>query len=697
MKKFLWLFCVLFITTMARAQEFQWREIPFSELGWDRDQKLEGSNPSYTLYLPNFPGVDWERSYLALQVEASPALSSSSSLTVYGDGNLLFTAPLRRGVFSIPLRELSPKEELHRLEIQPYLFISNNLCEDLASGNLFCTLKKEGQLVLFFKDTSLTTLTDFLRFPDNRMEIILPPGKWSRALQEAYFTLYAFLQRYFRDLPMHIETRVSEEEKSFLPEHRRIFLREKAERDFELSGKSLFLTPQGVTAMVQDEKLLAVPSLKISTIESTSPKVVRRLYLNGFSFRGIGTLTETFYFASSDLGGLPETLKLVLYRSHSPLRAQFQGEASFTVRLNGEPVYTERLGNEPVVPRTPQTIFLPSRLLRRENALEFRFSYFPEIGNCHRGEKPLEASISSDSYIEARGQGVPPFPLTWEEVPTFFWGKGFVVLPDEPTLQDLQIGAKILAALRSLDRTPLSVNVLTPKEVALWLSRPPLQLKPWQRPFQRFTLLRQEVIHYALSLENQNLPLLTQIATLLHFTVKRTAAALGETMMSFFASFTEVDTLEPPSYFILVNVSLDRLSTPLTLEGDELVLKDLSEGKTLMRFGPDEPLGVLTTFWENGYPVILFTGYGEKEVAVRYFLNTFQEPQTLRRLNGNVALFTKNGLVSVLAGSGSNTSRKTVFPEWSGRLRLVTFLFLIGLIVLLAGLLYNRLVRPKTS
>ncbi|MEN3187145.1 MAG: cellulose biosynthesis cyclic di-GMP-binding regulatory protein BcsB [Atribacterota bacterium] len=693
-----WFFCLLlcFMATVE-AQELRWQEIPFAELGWENDQKLEGSHPSHTLYFPDFPGINWEQSYLHLEIEVPSVLSPSSSLTVRGDGNLLLTTSLRSGTLSIPLKELSPGKNPHRIDIEPYLFISDNLCEDLNSGNLFCFVKKESRFVLFRQETTIATLTDFLNLPEKRIEIILPTGEWSKDLEKAYMKLYAFLRRSLRNTPLTIETSIAQEGQSLLADHRRIFLQERAQHDFELYGKTLFLTPQGVEALVEKSELMVFPAAQISTVQGPFPSPPRRLYLDELFFRGIGTLTNTFYFPSADLGGIPQQLKLILYLSHSPLKTNFQGDASFTVRLNGESVYTEQLNANPVTVRTPRIVFLPPELLRRENALEFSFSYFPEIGNCRRGEKPLEASISNKSYLEPRGQGYLPPILTFNDVPTFFWGQGFLVLPETPTLSELQIEAIILATLRSIDRRPIDITVVTPKEAKILLSQPSYQSRLWQKPFQPFVLFQKECSRYAQFLETQNLPSFHKLVAFLRFAMEHYSRAMGETISFFFIPFSEEESRVLRDYFIAVAPSANFPSSPLISEGKDLVLKDTFEGKTIMRFGPNESLGILTTFWENGHPVILFTTHGEFDQATRHFFNTFKEEKTLRRLIGNVTLFSKNGFTSVLSGPPVSPPKPAmfVFQEWFLRFRIFLFLVIVSIIILASGLLYNRLVRSK--
>ncbi|NSW77013.1 MAG: hypothetical protein HPY68_09655, partial [Candidatus Atribacteria bacterium] len=110
-------------------------------------------------------------------------------------------------------------------------------------------------------------------------------------------------------------------------------------------------------------------------------------------------------------------------------------------------------------------------------------------------------------------------------------------------------------------------------------------------------------------------------------------------------------------------------------------------------------LAILTTFWENGHPVILFTTHGEPDLATRYFLNTFKEEKTLRRLTGNVTLFGSSSFTSVLSGSpvGPYRPATLVSREWFVKFRFLLFLIIAGIIILAAGLLYNRLVRSKAS
>ncbi len=692
--------------SLAHAQEISWREMTLSELGWEKDLILEGSNPSHSLYLPNFPGVDWSASALYLKVKTSPLLNPASTLSLYGDGNLLFSTSLPQGekTFRIPLAELSPNEKLHRLEIRASLAISDNLCEDLASGQLFLTVHKESTLSLVFQKTRLTALEEFLTVPDSQIDIVFPAENWSRELQTAYIELYAFLSRFYRNMPVKINTVSPPLPKTLVENRRRIFLTERRGRDFELYGPNLYLTPQGVKAILHHPQILSFASSTIEPI-ALSPTILERklslaqLGATQLSFKGIGTLSETLYFASADLGGIPQTLTLTLYYNTILPRQEAYGEASLRVKLNGMLVWVEKISARHHSPLTSRVIPISPFLLRRENALEITCTYFPEIGNCRRGEAPLEVTISGDSYLETKGEGPKPPLLTWNDVPTFFWGKGFIVLPETPTLEELVIAAQIASSLRAIDRTPIDFEVISHQKAQEKLRRPPQQpyshnlpLAPWQE----LLLLPRSAIDYAHSLPQYSERITDQIVALTTFLLEKYLAILKDLVLYPLIPFITVEQKPALAYFIFIAPQGKLATPPLLPQKGELVVQSLEDQREVMRFAPDEPLSFLTLFWENRHPVILFSPYGNKDIAYAHFLELFQREKTLRRLTGNVTLFGRKGMTDLLLGQHFRWKGETprFWQEIYYRYRLMVFLVGACVIILLAGWWYSRLTQP---
>ncbi|MDI3531417.1 MAG: hypothetical protein PWP60_1266 [Candidatus Atribacteria bacterium] len=682
------------------AQDVSYLQLPFSSLGWKESVRLEGGDPSYTLYIPNFTGVNWERSFLYLNLDVPQLLRSPSSVSVYGDGELLLNATLRPGEnsFRILLSALSANKEVHSIEIKAHLVISDDFCEDLASGNLFLVIRKESVFNLYWEDVPLESLRDFFSFPGNEIEILLPPGEWSVATQEAFIKLYAFLSRFYRGLPVRITAGIYRENMADSPRHRRIFISEKRFRDFEIYGHTLYLTPRGVDAVMRVPEFFVFSSSKVEKVSERLPLPRSRITLDelgvgDLSFRGIGEMKQTVYFATSDLGGMPRTLKLVLYRNYLP----FRYEAAFSVNLNGEIVYSEKLNPQGIRQLSPLEIQIPTALLKRENALEFRFSYFPEVGQCRRGEAPFEGFISGDSYLEV-GEPLPlPELLTFGDVPTFFTGKARVVLPERISLDTLLIASKIVASLRTMDRLPISVEILNYSRLAEQLDAS-LDLSTLGRPFFRLFYLPWRIREYSDYLRLRGTPDVKRVALSLAFTCENLLYTLRDLVLLPCLPFLEKKVytrdflvfVSPPDAF------LKALSSPVVVDAGKIVLRSGLQSERLLGVSPDQPLSIFSVFREGIFPAIIFISYGEEDVARDYFLKNFEGVETLRWLSGNVAVFGKGG-VSKLLTVEIPPSRWKIPSRWEEifpRLRLILFLIGISLVVVLAGLLYRRLTRP---
>ncbi|BER93132.1 cellulose biosynthesis cyclic di-GMP-binding regulatory protein BcsB [Thermatribacter velox] len=695
------LLSLVFVELSFGAREGEgYFQIPFSSLGWKESVKLEGGNPAYTLYLPDFTGVDWGRSFLYLNLYASQLIRSPSSVSIYGDGELLLNAALRAGEnsFRIPLAALSTDKDVHSIEVKAHLVISDDFCEDLASGNLFVIIRKDSLLNLYRKDTPLKSLEDFLHFPEDEVEILLPSGEWSPDLQRAFIELYAFLSRFYRGLPVRITAGMYKGETTESSDHRRIFLLEEGYRDFEIYDKSLYLTPQGVDALTRIPEFFVFTSSKVEKVDKQFSYSKQRVTLSGLgadglTFRGLGEMKQTVYFTLSDLGGFPRSLKLVLYRNHLPSRY----EATFSIKLNGEMVYSEKLDMGGVKELSPLTVQIPTALLGRENSLEFRFSYFPEVGHCRRSEAPFEGFISGKSYLEVEELASLPELLTFGDVPTFFAGKAQVVLPDKASFEDLMVASKIVASLRTIDRVPILVEVLKYSQVTDLLD-PSLNLSVFRRPFFNLFYLPRRVREYSDHLRLRGTPTAKRMALSLAFACENFIYTLRDFVLLPCLPFLE-KSVSPRNFLVFVDppdTLLKSLSSPVVIDEGTIVLRSGLQSERLLETSPDQPLGVLSVFREGAFPAIIFIPYREKDIARSYFLENFEGVETLRWLSGNVAIIGKGGLSRLLtveippSGWRIPSHWREVFRSF----RLVIFLVGASLIVILAGFLYRRLTRP---
>jgi hypothetical protein len=646
-----------------RLMEWEFQEI----LGLEEDSLLEGPSPVYVFYFPAFSGILWEQSDLVLSLNIPQVLHPLSKISVYAENILLFSENLtRRGerTLRIPLNKLSqvPQKDAYRFEIRSHLFIGENPCEDLASGNLWISVGKESRFRIVMEEVAWN-LQDFFRFPAQNVTVFLPQDFRSKDMEGAYIKLYAFLRRAYRGLPVRIVTRLFGGER--LPEEapgeKRIFLMRESLRDVHLFGRTLYLTPKGVEAVVSEKNLVSVSSQVVESVFlplSSRKKTLADFGVGDTTVRGIGNMGTQVCFALSDLGGAWEHLSLVLFWASAPLPQSPRGEAFLRVFLNGNPIFSERIVEEKSLPQR-SVIPLPPANLARENTLEIVFSYFPEVENCRRGIMPFEATIFGNSYFVAYIKKDVPSLLTFGDVPTLFWGKGWVVLPENPALEELEAAARLYGALREMDNTPLFVEVAREKELpGLLGGRKGGRLLAFPRSFQDVLRLFSEIA------------LLFRQGTALLFS-----------------------SPSIPEYLLLVSPSQALLRYfPVSVAQGALSLTSAPLPLTTLKVLPDEPLGVLTLGRVYHLPALAVLPCGTGNVAFAHFLRGFEGARTLRRLKGNVVVFGRQGWSEDTVGWQAENTLLGFF-------RLYRFLFLalaLGVVLVFGILWYARMARSST-
>lgn len=634
---------VLFGYGEGKAIPFSWT---FQEItGITEDFALEGPAPSLSLYLPVLPGMRPRDTLLFFEYVASPALTRGATLSVYAEGILLSSWEVRPGehrarISLAPLEGL-PLKDLIWIEIRGNLQRSENLCEDLLSQDLFVRIRATSSLFTDLGEANWT-VRDFFRFPASRIRIFLPEDLSSKELLAAYLKLSAFLRRSRREVVTEIlPSRLPEREDA---KELRIILREKALRDIELLGFTLYLTPQGVQGILAELPLFVDRSFKVRSLPLffAKKRTFQDFGMRSVTLRGVGELRQKVYFTLADLGGIPASLSLNLLFSSTPLPETPRSEAFLKVFLNDTLVFTRKILKKTQKGIERESIFLPPRLLGRENALEIVFAYFPEVGVCRRGTMPFEATIFEQSYFSGTFKAIPD-TVTFADAPTLFSGKARVVLPEKPSLEEVETMARLYSALREIDTTPLAL----------------------------------EVVHTISERQKKFLP--PSLPSLLK--------ALKEGDFRFLFA----PPLVLQEYFLVVDREGTFLSqTPVLRRSETLVLTPLP-GLETFAFAPDTPGGVLTAQRISGKPALVFTPIGRRDLAYGAFLKHFTGAETLRRMTGNVAIFTPGGWGETYAFLGTTSSLEEAFLRW----RLPLF---VGTCVVLLGwclALYRKLIRSR--
>jgi len=78
-----------------------------------------------------------------------------------------------------------------------------------------------------------------------------------------------------------------------------------------------------------------------------------------------------------------------------------------------------------------------------------------------------------------------------------------------------------------------------------------------------------------------------------------------------------------------------------------MIMKNPIQNKEKFTMSLTEPISCLMFFYQNRIPLILFTSYGQKSIALSHFKKYFNPKTTIFDLSGNFAIFEKNGIIDM--------------------------------------------------
>ena len=549
-------------------------------------------------------------------------------------------------------------------------------------------IKKESFITYSLKsDWNPQTVPEFLNSVLNQVTIVLPQKPWSNQFISSYLTLHAFLHRAFRQFPLKIQTIIStavSAAPTIDDDTYQIYLLENSVRDFQIYGKNLYLTPEGVRLLISEyQKLMMTKSGKslspvpTITVESTK-KTFDEMGVPFLEMKGFGELKKTISFSSSEIGGNPAQMTLQLFMNHNPLSAEFQGEALLKVYFNSQLIYSKRLDQKTGGQLTPLRIELPAQYTKRENEIQIAFLYYPDLKNCRQGIMPFEGFISGDSFIEANRQRRPSAFSNWQDVPGFFSGRGKIVLSSQPDLNTLQIAASLYSSIRAMDNVPLEVEVIPLDKINEYFPQTSEISDLWNLSFdsyrtnlipawEKFNKISGTINDILASPDFQNLDLFRKILAITSITVDYYGKFTYQSMTTPLSNSFQTQTVGVPSEFVLIispGYIPPSLSSPVLATSDQLTLNNAIEGKDSFKLTLDEPISLLSIFRQNNKPVILFTTYGHLSLALDYFQKYYDINETLKTLSGNIALFGKNGCVDLMVGSPSSGTQAIILPSF---------------------------------
>ncbi len=457
--RYSWTYWGLLATSLlcwGRAEAQVTETVSLQTLGYGRSILLQGSSPEFNLGIPApRGGIDSSASFVQLRLEPSPVLGPGSTVRV-----LINQEPM--GVFSVgqlrvnpvvqvPIPDLPPAERFINLSVQPFLSISNDICRDTGTGNLFLTIGRDSffQVVPRIADN---TVADFFRPLYSQLSLVVPPDL-SPESAEAALWLYSLLAHQFPQTPILWRRdsangpQVVLESPDFFPQLQR-----------QGSTLRVATNAEALRALYSEWEHLGLISRAVGVesapaMDPPTQRNRRSLRELGFAdpmLRGIGSQSLQLNFDLAQLGGRPRDLVLQLNAVMTPVDGRLGDRLNGQVFLNGILLQTYNLTGRT---QLNESVRLPSGLLRRANSLELRFDYAPSQGSCRGSPTPLTLQVRSDSSgLMWSGYEAPVGEL--QEIPALLQGSGQLLLPlENPDL--IASAAYLLGSLSRLTPVPL--------------------------------------------------------------------------------------------------------------------------------------------------------------------------------------------------------------------------------------------------
>ena len=630
--------------------------LSLARLGYSSDIRLEGTDPSFTFYVPVDPHQDLAQGTLSLHLTFSPVLDPDSSVAVLVSDYPVYATRLRElagigqeAVIHVPLasRQNLAAAPTLKVEVRLHLFITRNVCEDLMSGNLWAVLHNDSHLLLPAFSGWPQTIARFFEGPFERLGITVPQAV-SPENAAAFLKLYAFAWRVLGRRGITVEALPAGQVQP--GDGVRLLVLTDDGNTVRLDEDGvLYVGPQAVDGFLSDLRaLVTVREARISGPDSASAGTVARARISfeelGYgpvSVRGLHDLRAGYAFVLSDLGSEAAELQVVVFGRYVPVGGkEAQQNPYFKVYLNGTLMKAFRLDNSGQI--NGLSIELPSYALRQENFLELVYAFYPNPAECTAGTMPVEGVFYSHSYLEVtRWRRTDAF--SFAGLPAGFTGSGLIVLPLEDTLPYLLAAADVLAAVRRLDRGPLDLRVV------FWSPERTASLRP-------------------------------------------DGEMRGTDWWLFVLPAWDLSALPAGSY-------LRKVALPVDASAGYLTVYNPLTREQLFEMATGEPVGVLQAFTYGGRPALALTVHGTGISPMRELARTLLDLNTLRRLRGNVAFWRDGELVSVDVGRKMRVRREgeTDFWQLYRKYRLPAFLALMGVLSLVTYQVYARLARPPAS
>jgi len=441
----------------ARAQGMLSRNL--EDLGFSPEIRIEGPEGGFSAFFP-LPRMDVISGDMLWHVVPSESIREKSLFTFYINDRPMLTRTAEN-LWSDPWvrvpfpRDLPPNSFLHA-RVESRMSITEDLCEDRFTGQLFFTVHRDS--TLSFEDLRLPrhTVSDFFETLFGSLRIVLPREP---SLHEARAAIWlgAFLRKAVPGLSISFVSELREEDTSsfilLAGEEKSLPRNFSVEKGISLTGRkglvfSAHDDPEALEDMVQGLACLpvfgAIPSDSIlperMEVSEKSPRTNLLQHVQGKGFDSI--LLEIPVFPGL-LASVPETLS-------------FELQGAFTVPPGG--IHLPRMDvywnnsfieSEQLLSRGSfrKKILLPPGVpLTTENRLRLLITYHLDEGMCRYQSAKNRAALLPFSTLRGHGS-YPLSKLSWNSFGLFALQKGLFLLDEALSVSLVQSAAEMLSWL----------------------------------------------------------------------------------------------------------------------------------------------------------------------------------------------------------------------------------------------------------
>lgn len=458
--------------------------ISLKTLGYNRSIVMSGVNPEFEVSVPAPKGgLEPAASFARLIIEPSSVLNENSTvrLLVYGEPMKVVSVKqlLANPVVTLPLPPLPQGESYINIAIQPHLFISNDVRQDLPTGNLYLKINKDSffQLTPQLSDNSID---GFFKSFYKQVDLVVP-ANLNQSQAEVALWMYSVLAYQFRQYQIPIFWRTGTAPNN--PNTAQVILHtDTAGPDVERRGSILRVraNARAVQSLATDfyEPALVGGGVTVEDVDSfrAKPSAQSRSFRE-LGFRdsatrmSAGTQSFPLKFDLSQLGGRPQNLDLALNATFTPVYGQQGERLTAQVYLNNTLIQSFNLQDKTVL---KANLALPTNQLQRTNTLEVVFAYAPNESNGdNKSTAEVIIQIDGDSFLSWNGYQGPTGALG--DLPHVFLQPGqLIVDTKKPAL--LAGSAYLLGAISRLGQEPIFPQLLDASKIQDWSNLPKDQM-----------------------------------------------------------------------------------------------------------------------------------------------------------------------------------------------------------------------------